>query len=385
MGVGADVAQCLWHACLLILGGYDASPSKQSRLEVESMSQTKIKTGVVGAAGYAGAELLRLLVDHPHADVLEVTSRGNAGKRVSDLFPSLRGRLDLAFTVPDVASLSQCDVVFFSTPHGVAMAMTPELLKAGVKVIDLSADFRIKDAELWAQWYGMEHTCLELLEQAVYGLPELYREQVKGAQLVANPGCYPTATTLGFAPLLKAGLVDVDNLIADAKSGVSGAGRGAAVGTLFGEVAEDFRAYAAAGHRHQPEIAQTLSDLSGKTHDLTFVPHLLPMIRGIEATLYANLLDVDADIDLQQLYEDYYSDEYFVDVMPAGSHPATGTVRGVNHCRIAVHRPQGGKRVVVLSVIDNLIKGASGQAIQNMNLMFDLPEITGLAVAPVWP
>lgn len=349
------------------------------------MSQAKLKAGVVGAAGYAGAELLRLLVDHPIADVVEVTSRGNAGTAVADLFPSLRGRLNLEFTVPDVGRLSECDVVFFSTPHGVAMAMTPELLKAGVKVIDLSADFRIKDAKLWEQWYGMEHTCPDLLEQAVYGLPELYRDEVKNAQLIANPGCYPTATSLGFAPLLKAGLVDIDSLIADAKSGVSGAGRGATVGTLFGEVAEDFRAYAASGHRHQPEIAQTLSDISGKQHGLTFVPHLLPMIRGIEATLYADMLEVDTDIDLQKLYEDYYAGESFVDVMPEGSHPATGTVRGVNHCRIAVHRPQGGKRVVVLSVIDNLIKGASGQAIQNMNLMFGLAETTGLESAPVWP
>lgn len=350
-----------------------------------SQPQTNIKAGVVGATGYAGAELLRLLADHPDADVQEVTSRGNAGTRVSDLFPSLRGRLDLEFTVPDVSRLSACDVVFFSTPHGVAMAMTPALLEAGVKVIDLSADFRIKDATLWSQWYGMEHSCPELLEKAAYGLPELYREQIADACLIANPGCYPTATSLGFAPLLKAGLVDVDSLIADAKSGVSGAGRGANVGTLYAEVAEDFHAYAASGHRHQPEIAQTLSYISGKQHGLTFVPHLLPMIRGIEATLYADLLDEKSDIDLQKLYEDYFAGETFVDVMPAGAHPATGTVRGVNHCRIAVHRPQGGKRVVILSVIDNLIKGASGQAIQNMNLMFGLVETTGLGVAPVWP
>ena len=324
-------------------------------------------------------------MDHPQADVVAVTSRGNAGTKVSELFPSLRSRLSIEFTVPSVAELSTCDVVFFSTPHGVAMAMTPELLKAGVKVVDLSADFRIKDAAVWEQWYGMPHTCPELLEQAVYGLPELYRDQVKEAQLIANPGCYPTATTLGFAPLLAAGLVNVDSLIADAKSGASGAGRGAAVGTLFAEVSEDFHAYAASGHRHQPEIAQTLSDLSGCKHDLTFVPHLLPMIRGIEASLYADMLEVDTDIDLQQLFEDYYAGEAFVDVMPAGSHPATGTVRGVNQCRIAVHRPQGGRRVVVLSVIDNLIKGASGQAIQNMNLMFGLAESTGLEAAPVWP
>lgn len=349
------------------------------------MSQSKIKAGVVGATGYAGAELLRLLVDHPQAEVLEVTSRGNAGSLVSGLFPSLRGRLNIEFTVPDVARLSACDVVFFATPHGVAMAMAPALLKAGVKVVDLSADFRIQDAALWEQWYGMPHACPELLGQAVYGLPELYREQIKAAQLVANPGCYPTATVLGFAPLLAAGLVNIEGLIADGKSGVSGAGRGASVGTLYAEVAEDFHAYAASGHRHQPEMAQTLSNISGQPLDLTFVPHLLPMIRGIEATLYAELLDADAELDLQSLYEDYFSGEAFVDVMPMGAHPATGTVRGVNQCRIAVHRPQGGKRVVVLSVIDNLIKGASGQAIQNMNLMFALHESTGLQAAPVWP
>lgn len=349
------------------------------------MTQATIKAGVVGATGYTGAELLRLLVDHPRAEVSVVTSRGNNGMPVADLFPTLRGKLNLAFTVPEIDVLAACDVVFFATPHGVAMEMTPELLARDTRVIDLSADFRIRDAELWSQWYGMEHGCPELLEEAAYGLPELFRDEIKGARVVANPGCYPTATLLGFAPLLKAGLVDLDSLIADGKSGVSGAGRGAKVATLYAEVAEDFKAYGVPGHRHLPEIAQIMSRVSGKQHSLTFVPHLLPMIRGIEATLYADLLEPVAEAELQELYEETYASEAFVDVMPSGSHPATGTVRGINQCRLAVHVPQGGKRVVVLSVIDNLIKGASGQAVQNMNLMFGLAETDGLGVAPVWP
>jgi len=354
------------------------------RVLVSDMANT-IKAGVVGAAGYAGAELLRLLIEHPTAELAVVTSRGNQGKSVAELFSSLRGRVNLDFELPTIENLSSCDVVFFSTPHGVAMKMAPQLLDAGIKVIDLSADFRIKDSELWSQWYGMPHTCPDVLKQAVYGLPELYREQIKQANIVANPGCYPTATALGFAPLLRAGLVDTDSLIADAKSGVSGAGRGASVGALYSEVSEEFKAYSASGHRHLPEIAQTLSDLSGTRHSLTFVPHLLPMIRGIEATLYADLKEPVSDTELQHLFEKTYQQEAFVDVLPAGGHPATSAVRGVNHCCLAIHRPQQGKRVVVLSVIDNLVKGASGQAIQNMNLMFGLNEGVGLEAIPVWP
>ena len=342
-----------------------------------------IKVGVVGGTGYTGVELLRLLTGHPEAELVVITSRSEAGKPVSELFPNLRGSLDLAFSEPDIAQLSVCDLVFFATPNGTAMGMTPQLLEAGVRVIDLAADFRLRQADQWEQWYGMPHACPQLLEQAVYGLPEVNRDAVAQAQLVANPGCYPTAVQLGFLPLLEAGLIDREQLIADAKSGVSGAGRKAATGSLLCEASENFKAYGVAGHRHLPEIRQGLETASGAPVGLTFVPHLTPMIRGIHATLYAQLLNTGED--LQALFETRYRDEPFVDVLPAGSHPETRSVRGANHCRIAVHRPQQGNTVVVLSVIDNLVKGAAGQAVQNMNIMFGFQEQAGLADIALLP
>jgi N-acetyl-gamma-glutamyl-phosphate reductase len=334
------------------------------------------KVGIVGGTGYTGSELLRLLARHPQAEVAVITSRSEAGLRVDGLFPSLRGQVDLAFRKPDEPVLSACDLVFFATPNGTAMKMVPGLLQQGVKVIDLAADFRLREVSVWEQWYGMQHACPELLEQAVYGLPEFNREAIRGARLVANPGCYPTAVALGFAPLLAAGLVDAKHLIADAKSGVSGAGRKASVTGLMGEVGESFKTYAVPGHRHLPEIRQTLARLANANVGLTFVPHLVPMIRGIEATLYAQL--TAAPGDLQRLFEAHYAAEPFVDVMPAGSHPETRSVRGVNLCRIAVHLPQDGDTVVVSAVIDNLVKGAAGQAVQNMNLMMGFDELAGL-------
>lgn len=335
-----------------------------------------IKIGIVGGTGYTGVELLRLLATHPHAQVVQITSRAEAGRQVSELYGNLRGHFDLAFSEPDAAQLAACDLVFFATPNGTAMKMVPELLAAGTRVIDLAADFRLQDPGVWEQWYGMPHACTEILAEAVYGLPELNRERIRGARLVANPGCYPTAAALGLLPLVERGLVDASTLVADCKSGVSGAGRGANAGMLMGEVGESFKAYGVAGHRHLPEIRQTLSWVSERPIGLTFVPHLVPMIRGIHATLYARL-DGDPG-DLQRLFEGRYAGEPFVDVLPTGSHPETRSVRGVNHCRIAIHRPQGGDTVVVLSVIDNLTKGAAGQAVQNMNLMFGLDERTGL-------
>jgi len=343
-----------------------------------------IKVGIVGGTGYTGVELLRLLAMHPDCEVVAITSRAEAGRPVAELFPNLRGHFDLAFETPDDADLKRCDLIFFATPNGIAMNQAPALLAAGVRVIDLSADFRIADREVWEHWYGMEHASPALLPEAVYGLPEVHRQAVKQAQLVANPGCYPTAVALGFLPLVEAGLVELKHLIADTKSGVSGAGRKASVAQLMGETGESFKAYAIPGHRHQPEIRQTLSRAAHQDVGLTFVPHLVPMIRGIEATLYARLKHQDAE-DLQALFERRYRDEPFVDVMPAGSHPETRSVRGVNHCRLAVHRPLDGDMVVVSSVIDNLVKGAAGQAIQNMNLMFDLPETTGLEQVALLP
>jgi N-acetyl-gamma-glutamyl-phosphate reductase len=342
-----------------------------------------IRAGIVGGSGYTGVELLRLLAAHPLVELSAITSRGEAGQAVAELFPSLRGRIDLRFTAPQVSALSGCDIVFFATPHGVAMTMAPELLASGVRIVDLGPDFRLRDAAAWRQWYGTEHTCPELLSEAVYGLPEVYREALRGARLVAAPGCYPTAVQLGFLPLLESGLVDESSLIADAKSGVSGAGRKAAVGVLYAEASDTLKAYAVGGHRHLPEIRQGLEAVAGKAIGLTFVPHLTPMIRGIHATLYARLLDPGAN--LQALYENRFQGEAFVDVMPAGSHPETRSVRGANICRLAVHRPQNGHVAVVLSVIDNLVKGAAGQAIQAMNVMFGFEETAGLQALPVMP
>ncbi len=341
------------------------------------------KIGIVGATGYTGVELLRLLVTHPEVEISYVTSRSNQGLRVDAMFPNLRGFIDLEFSNPSTDALAECDLVFFATPNGIAMNHVPALLKANTKVIDLAADFRIKDVELWSKWYGMEHACPELLGEAVYGLPELYRDQVKSANLVANPGCYPTAVTLGLLPLVKNGLIDLDNIIADTKSGVSGAGKGANVATLFSEMGESFKAYNVQGHRHQPEIAQILSRVSDKPIGLTFVPHLLPIIRGIHATLYSKCMD--DSVDLQALFEDTYKNEAFVDVMPAGSHPETRSVKSSNMCRIAVHKIPDTSQLVILSVIDNLVKGAAGQAVQNMNLMLGFDETLALSQPGLLP
>ncbi|QKT04084.1 N-acetyl-gamma-glutamyl-phosphate reductase [Ectothiorhodospiraceae bacterium 2226] len=337
-----------------------------------------IKAGIVGGTGYTGVELLRLLAAHPEVELAAITSRSEAGTAVADMFPNLRGHVDLAFTAPDEAALETCDVVFYATPNGIAMQGVSALLEAGVRVIDLAADFRIKDIAEWEQWYGMTHASPELVAEAVYGLPEVNREAIRGARLVANPGCYPTAVQLGLLPLLEAGLVEPDSLIADCKSGVSGAGRKPAVGTLLCEASENFKAYSVGGHRHWPEIMQGLRAAAGDAVDLTFVPHLTPMVRGIEATLYARLREDASQADLQRVFEARYAAEACVDVMPAGSHPETRSVRGSNLCRLAVHRPRGARTVVVLSVIDNLVKGAAGQAVQNMNLMFGRDETVGL-------
>ncbi|MCC5809283.1 MAG: N-acetyl-gamma-glutamyl-phosphate reductase [Ectothiorhodospiraceae bacterium] len=341
------------------------------------------QVGIVGGTGYTGVELLRLLARHPNVDIKVITSRGNAGSRVDEMFPSLRGRLDIAFSEPDLEALADCDLVFFATPNGTAMQMVPELLEAGTRVVDLGADFRLKDLATWSEWYGMEHACPSQVEEAVYGLPELHREAIRGARLVANPGCYPTAVALGWLPLLEQGLIAPESLIADCKSGVSGAGRKAQVHTLLCEANENFKAYGASGHRHLPEIRQTLETVLGREATLVFVPHLVPMTRGMQATLYGRL--VEQGVDLQRLYEQRYANEPFVDVLPPGSHPETRTVRGTNLCRVAVHQPQGGETVLVLSVIDNLSKGAASQAVQNMNLMLGLEEAAGLDDIAVLP
>lgn len=344
-----------------------------------------IKVGVVGGTGYTGVELLRLLASHPEVEVAAITSRGEAGVKVADYFPSLRGRYDLAFTDPAKARLGECDCVFFATPNGVAMGQAREILEAGARVVDFSADFRLKDQAVWEKWYKVSHASPELLGEAVYGLPETNRERIRKARLVANPGCYATAVQLALLPLVETQFVDHAHLIADAKSGVSGAGRKAEVDFLFSEATDNFKAYAVKGHRHHPEILESLASLegaAGRRLGLTFVPHLVPMVRGILATVYAR---ITKEADFQSLYEKRYAGEPFVDVLPPGSQPETRWVRGTNQCRLAVHRPFDGDTLVVVAVEDNLVKGAAGQAVQNMNLMFGFPETLGLEQLAVVP
>jgi len=362
-----------------------------------SLSQPKkISVGIVGGTGYTGVELVRLLVRHPLVEIAALTSRTEAGTRVDAMFPSLRGLTDLKFTANDADDLAQCDVVFFATPHGVAMKQARDLVDLGIKVIDLAADFRLQDTEQFEKWYGMPHSCPDLLAESVYGLPEVNREKIKTARIIGNPGCYPTTVQLGLLPLLEqaAGaepLVDPSSIIVDAKSGVSGAGRKAEVSLLFSEASDSFKAYAVKGHRHHPEIVQGLSAIQSTQADskvfdkLTFVPHLVPMIRGMFSTLYIRLTAAGCAANLQSLFEQRFKDEPFVDVMPAGSLPETRSVRGSNHLRIALHRPNDGDLLVILVIQDNLVKGAAGQAVQNMNLMFGFPEAMGLDTVPLLP
>lgn len=349
-------------------------------------SSKRIKVGIVGGTGYTGVELLRMLAAHPNARLTSITSRKEDGMLVSEMFPNLRGHVELAFSSPDKANLSECDVVFFATPHGVAMAQAQELLAAGVRVIDLAADFRLQDLKVFEHWYKIPHACPDILAQAAYGLVELNRASIAKAKVVGNPGCYPTTVLLGLAPLLGGTpLIDTTDIIADAKSGVSGAGRKAEVSTLFSEASDNFKAYGVAGHRHHPEIKAQLDQMAGSDVGLTFVPHLVPMIRGMFSTIYTRILPEARDVDFQALFEARYANEPFVDVMPAGSLPETRSVRASNTLRIALQRPGNGDRLIILVVQDNLVKGAAGQAIQNMNLMFGLPETTGLNHVAILP
>ena len=338
--------------------------------------------GIVGGTGYTGVELLRLLLRHPNVQVNVLTSRTEDGRRVDDMFPSLRGHTELKYSDLNIDELKKCDVVFFATPHGVAMQHAQQLLAANSKVIDLAADFRLQNLAQFEKWYGMQHACPEILKDSVYGLPELNREQIKNANVVGNPGCYPTTVQLGLAPLFKQAetLVKPESIIIDAKSGVSGAGRKASLGMIYSENADNFKAYGVAGHRHHPEIVEALENISGQKNvfdQILFVPHLVPMIRGMFSTIYVDLTEQGAAADLQSLYEKFYANEIFVDVMPANSSPETRSVRGANQLRIALYKPHPNK-LIVLSVQDNLVKGAAGQAVQNMNLMFGFAEDAGL-------
>lgn len=335
-----------------------------------------IKAGIIGGTGYTGVELLRLLHNHAQVEVIAISSRSEAGQLVGEFFPSLAGQTDLTFTAPDDAVLDKCDVIFFATPHGVAMETAGTFINKGIKVIDLGPDFRLRDKNEYAQWYGLENFHDDLLASSVYGLSEINREQIKEAQLIGNPGCFPTTVLLALKPLIEKNLIDLSNIIVDSKTGVSGAGRGANQAMLLCETSESVKAYGVSGHRHYPEIKQELSLLAdGKPIGLTFIPHLVPMIRGMESTIYVDLLD--ADVDVQSTLETAYKDEHFVTVLGAGVVPETRNVKSSNFCQIAAQKTVGGK-LVVTSVIDNLIKGAAGQAIQNMNIMFDIDERLGL-------
>ena len=344
-----------------------------------------IKVGIVGGTGYTGVELLRLLSTHPQVKLHAITSRKEDGMPVAEMYPNLRGHVDIAFSSPEKAALNECDVVFFATPHGVAMAQAQELLAAGVKVIDLAADFRLQDTEVFEKWYKMPHGCPDILAQSTYGLVELNRDKVAKSQVIGNPGCYPTTVILGLAALLEKGLVDLSHIVADCKSGVSGAGRKAEVPSLFSEASDNFKAYGVSGHRHHPEIVEQLNLIAQEPVNLTFVPHLVPMIRGMLSTLYVKIKPEAQNTDFQALYEQRYANETFVDVMPAGSLPETRTVRASNQLRIALHRPGNGDTLVIVVVQDNLVKGAAGQAVQNMNVMFGLPEVTGLQHVAILP
>ena len=350
------------------------------------MAINKIKVGIVGGTGYTGVELLRLLALHPQVELAAITSRGEAGLTVADMFPSLRGLVGLNFSDPATVNLTQCDVVFFATPHGVAMAQTPSLLAAGVKVIDLAADFRLQDVAVFEYWYKMPHSCADVLKDAVYGVPELNREQIKNATVIGNPGCYPTTILLGLAPLLELGLIDFSvPIIADAKSGVSGAGRKAEVATLFAEASDNMKAYGVAGHRHHPEIQAQLTAMAKQKVDFIFTPHLVPMIRGMLSTIYVKLSAAGLQANIHAVFEARYNAEQFVDVLPIGVMPETRSVRGSNHLRIALHKQTDSDYLTVVVVQDNLVKGAAGQAVQNMNIMFGFAENAGLQVVPLLP
>lgn len=345
----------------------------------------KIQTAIFGASGYTGQELIRILSGHPEVELAAVTSRRYAGRPVAEIYPSLFGLTSLTYsnaTPQEIANL--CDVVFLALPHGVSMDIAPVFIKAGKHVIDLSADYRLRDLAVYEKWYA-KHTSADLFGQAVYGLPELYRQEIKKSRLIANPGCYPTSIILGLAPVLKEKLVDVSTIIADSASGVSGAGRDPQVSSLFCEVDGGFKAYKVGKHRHTPEIEQELNMLAGVKFAISFTPHLLPVKRGILSTVYATLKKDITLAGLHSLYTSFYAAEKFVRISPSGTYPNISSVCGSNYCDIGLAYDPRTNRVIIVSAIDNLIKGAAGQAVQNMNLVCSLAEDTGLHMPPLYP
>lgn len=345
-----------------------------------------IRVGIIGASGYAGAELARIICNHPEIELTVATSRQYEGQPLSAVFPNLRGKVDIICENPAPEDLAaKADLFFAAVPHKTAMDLVPLLLDGGKKVIDLSADFRLRDVTTYEDWY-QPHSSSHLLAEAVYGLPELYRTSIKESRLIANPGCFPTSIILGLAPLLKAGVIVPESIIADSKSGASGAGRSAQTGSLFCEVHDGFRPYKVGrAHRHTPEIEQELSVLAGKDINITFTPHLLPISRGILSTVYATLASKVTSETIQKLYDEQYQNEPFIRLLPEDTFPATQYVRGSNFCDIGFKIDQTTNRIIVMSAIDNVVKGAAGQAVQNMNLMCGFPEETGLLTAPMFP
>lgn len=344
-----------------------------------------VKVGIYGASGYTGQELIRLLCRHPDVQLAVATSRRYEGKKIADIYPSLMGSTAMVYTNMDAREAAdRCDLVFLALPHGVSMSIAPIVLASGKRVIDLSADFRLHQSQVYEEWYG-RHEAPEILDQAVYGLPELHRDKIHQAQLIANPGCYPTAALLGLSPLLRSGWIDPETIVVDSKSGASGAGREPQLGMLFGEVHDGFKAYKIGQHRHLPEMEQEMSLLAGQEIRITFTPHLLPLSRGILSTIYVQLRQTVSVEELWNRYRDYYRGETFIRLYPLGQFPNIGYNRGSNFCDIGVAVDRRTGRAIVVSAIDNLVKGASGQAVQNMNILLGLKEGTGLEAVPLYP
>jgi N-acetyl-gamma-glutamyl-phosphate reductase len=344
-----------------------------------------VKIGIIGASGYTGQELVRLLARHPRVEIAYATSERFAGAAIADIFPSLKGIVDLRLNELSIERITaEADFIFTALPHGTAMAAVEACIKAGKKVVDLSADFRLKDPDLYERWYD-KHSCPDLLQKAIYGLPELYRDEIKKGQLVANPGCYPTGAIIALAPLLEEGMISPSGIVIDAKSGVSGAGRNPSLTNLYCEVAEGLKAYGVAKHRHAPEMEQELSSQAGEDVHILFVPHLIPISRGLLSTIYACTSEKLSTEQAYEVYQRRYGKEPFVRLCSPGIFPSTVEVRGSNYCDLGIMVDQRSGHLITISAIDNLIKGASGQAVQNMNLMCGFPETMGLEQIPLAP
>jgi len=343
-----------------------------------------MKVSIIGATGYAGAELLGILLNHPEVEVAHITSESQTGACISEIYPHLRGFYDKKLSsMKDISQFADSQAVFIALPHGHAMGIGKQLVEQGVKIIDLGADYRFRNEAVYEEWYKVSHTHLQ--SGAVYGLTELYRQQIKDATIVGSAGCYTTASILALAPLAKGGLIDVKTIVVDAKSGISGAGRGLSLGNHFAEMFDNLKAYNIGGHRHTPEIEQALTEIAGQEAIISFTPHLIPMSRGILSTCYATLKEGVTPEMVDQAFQELYGQEYFIRLLGRGGYPAVKNTRGSNFCDLGWHIDPRTNRVVVVSAIDNLVKGAAGQAVQNFNVMFGFSENTGLTKIALYP